>query len=242
MLWSGANAKRAEMNISPLPYPMSNEEMKACYEEKLTAPQIATGFDLFSFNLSRYHTFMESIGETPKTFKPRRATPATRSVPSPETPDGYRNFQQRFKAEAGITPKEYRTMLDLYRERVERYGETTILNLIAPWVRKRGGIQETRGNEWSPKNFLDDAPDMLDTIRAEDIGPPRNGAAYLREEPRGPLTGEGLKEHEKETAAFRARLEAINSYRIDLSERPEALASLGTHPASRKWTDGNQAA
>jgi hypothetical protein len=46
---------------------------------------------------------------------------------------------------------------------------------------------------------------MLDTIRAVDIGPPRNGAVYLREEPRGPLIGEALKEHEKETAAFRSK-------------------------------------
>jgi hypothetical protein len=53
MLWNGVNVKRAEMGLSPLACPTSNEEMKACYEDKLTTPQITTRFDLLSFNLSR---------------------------------------------------------------------------------------------------------------------------------------------------------------------------------------------
>jgi hypothetical protein len=35
---------------------------------------------------------------------------------------------------------------------------------------KQGGIAETRRNEWSAKNFLDEAEDSLDAIR-EECGP-----------------------------------------------------------------------
>jgi hypothetical protein len=184
-------------------------------------------------------------------------------------PGSYRNFQQRFKEKAGNTPKPFPKMQSRYRELVERYGEIKLLSIIEPWVRKRGGIEETRGNEWAAKNFLDDdAEDMLDALAKEKVqedlkkqeralvskvyalerqGDDRayaqgveeyeawhrkhgSGLPYLFPSARGPLTGEELEEHNKETAAFLEKLRAMEMPHEELKE--DAVDRLGGSLAS----------
>jgi hypothetical protein len=70
------------------------------------------------------------------------------------------------KAVAGITPLRFPKTLALYSELAQQYGDE-VFDVIPQWVSDRGGIEETRGNKWSAKNFLDDAEDLLDSARAE---------------------------------------------------------------------------
>lgn len=92
----------------------------------------------------------------------------------PAEPNFY-TFQKAFKQAAGIKPKDFVGSVERYKSFARKYGEQEVLDSINDWVERRGGKRVTRKDAWSPKNFLEEAEDILDA-RLEAKNEPGEGA------------------------------------------------------------------
>lgn len=92
----------------------------------------------------------------------------------PVEPNFY-TFQRAFKQAAGIKPKDFVGSVERYKALGRKYGEQEVLDSINDWVERRGGKRVTRKDVWSPKNFLEEAEDILDA-RLEAKSEPGEGA------------------------------------------------------------------
>lgn len=96
----------------------------------------------------------------------------------PVEPNFY-TFQRAFKQAAGIKPKDFAGSVDRYKTLGRKYGEQEVLDSINTWVEQKGGKSVTRRSIWSPKNFLEEAEDILDA-RIEAKNEPPEGEEISR--------------------------------------------------------------
>lgn len=96
----------------------------------------------------------------------------------PVEPNFY-TFQRAFKQAAGIKPKDFVGSVERYKVLGRKYGEQEVLDSINTWVEQKGGKAVTRRSIWSPKNFLEEAEDILDA-RIEAKNEPPEGEEISR--------------------------------------------------------------